>query len=180
MPNKEILARSTPITAQELAARLNGCSSGSAWTARCPGHDDAHASLAIAEGKDGRVLLKCHAGCTTTKVATALGLTLRDLMGESRRQSHPQRPKIIATYDYEDEQDELLYQAVRYEPKDFRQRRPAGKDKWTWKLGDVRRVIFALPTMRLQLNNLGMQQYRREHGLPDDVFVTEARRTPTS
>lgn len=34
---------------------------------------------------------------------------------------------------------------VRYEPKDFKQRRPNGNGGWFWKLGDVRRVLFRLP-----------------------------------
>ncbi len=37
------------------------------------------------------------------------------------------KPHIVATYDYRDERGTLLYQSVRYEPKDFRQRRPSGK-----------------------------------------------------
>lgn len=32
-------------------------------------------------------------------------------------------------------------------PKDFRQRRPDGSG-WTWKLGDVRRIIYRLPAVR--------------------------------
>lgn len=34
------------------------------------------------------------------------------------------KPKIVATYDYTDEHGELLFQVVRHEPKNFRQRRP--------------------------------------------------------
>jgi len=36
--------------------------SGSGHAARCPAHDDRHASLSVGEGEGGRVLLKCHAG----------------------------------------------------------------------------------------------------------------------
>jgi len=68
--------------------------------------------------------------------------------------------KIIAAYDYNDESGELLYQVVRYEPKDFRQRRPDGKDSWAWNLQGVRRVLYHLPKL-LQAN-------------PDDwVFIVE-------
>ncbi len=56
-------------------------------------------------------------------------------------------PKIVATYDYRDERGVLLYQTVRREPKDFRQRRPTGKDKWEWSLDDVRRVLYRLPEL---------------------------------
>jgi hypothetical protein len=56
-------------------------------------------------------------------------------------------PRIVATYDYRDERGVLLYQSVRFEPKDFRQRRPAGKDKWAWNLQGVRRVLYNLPEL---------------------------------
>jgi hypothetical protein len=62
---------------------------------------------------------------------------------QSQRQDKPKT--IVETYDYEDEAGNLLYQVVRYEPKDFRQRRPDGNGGWTWKLDDVRRVIYRLP-----------------------------------
>lgn len=51
----------------------------SGWSARCPAHEDRQASLSIAEGRDGRVLLKCHAGCDHKKIVSALGLEERDL-----------------------------------------------------------------------------------------------------
>jgi putative DNA primase/helicase len=52
--------------------------------------------------------------------------------------------QIVATYDYIDEHGELLFQAVRFTPKDFRQRRPVGNG-WEWNLQGVRRVIYRLP-----------------------------------
>ena len=55
--------------------------------------------------------------------------------------------KIAKTYDYLDESGKLLYQVVRYEPKDFRQRRPDGKDDWIWGLEGVRRVLYRLPEL---------------------------------
>jgi 5S rRNA maturation endonuclease (ribonuclease M5) len=55
---------------------------------------------------------------------------------------------IIATYDYVDESGALLFQVVRLAPKDFRQRRPNGKDGWTWSLGKTRRVLYRLPDVR--------------------------------
>jgi len=55
-----------------------------------------------------------------------------------------ERRRIAATHDYIDEHGQPLYQVVRYEPKDFRQRRQEGNG-WTWKLGDTRRVLYRLP-----------------------------------
>ena len=55
--------------------------------------------------------------------------------------------KIVATYDYMDEQNRLLFQVVRYEPKNFRQRHPDGKGGWIWNLDGVRRVPYRLPEL---------------------------------
>lgn len=52
---------------------------GSGWSARCPAHDDGKASLSIAEGDEGRVLLNCHAGCDHKAIVSALGLEEADL-----------------------------------------------------------------------------------------------------
>lgn len=52
---------------------------------------------------------------------------------------------IKAEYDYKDEAGNLLFQAVRYQPKDFKQRRPDGKDGWIYNLQGVRLVPFNLP-----------------------------------
>ena len=46
----------------------------SGWSACCPAHDDPQPSLSIGEGRDGRVLLKCFAGCRTEDVLQELGL----------------------------------------------------------------------------------------------------------
>ena len=53
------------------------------WTAICPDHDDRQNSLSIHQGDDGRVLLKCFAGCETEQVVEAMGLTMADLFEKS-------------------------------------------------------------------------------------------------
>lgn len=55
--------------------------SGDGWSARCPAHDDSDPSLSVAEGRDGRVLLHCFAGCSAEVVAGALGLDLSADLG---------------------------------------------------------------------------------------------------
>jgi hypothetical protein len=49
------------------------------WMAKCPAHRDRSPSLSIAEGYEGRVLLKCWAGCTLPDLLEAVGLRIRDL-----------------------------------------------------------------------------------------------------
>jgi hypothetical protein len=58
------------------------------------------------------------------------------------------RKDVVARYDYCDEAGELLFQVIRFEPKTFRQRKPDDTPGgWTWKLGDVRRVLYKLPEL---------------------------------
>ncbi len=124
--------------------RLHGVRQrGDSWQACCPAHADDKASLSIGIGDDGRILLHCHAGCVTTDIVAKLGLTMKDLAPANGHING--KPRIVSTYDYRDERGELLYQAVRMEPKDFRQRRPAEGGGWTWSTKGVRRVLYRLP-----------------------------------
>ncbi len=61
------------------------------WSARCPAHDDKGPSLSIKELPDGRVLLKCFAGCEADEVVGALGMTMRDLFPPSAHGAQPAR-----------------------------------------------------------------------------------------
>lgn len=115
--------------------------------ATCPAHEDHAPSLSIGQRRDGDgVLMQCHAGCQTDDVLAVLGLAPADLFDNPREPgTRPEgRPRTVATYPYTDEQGTLLYEKVRLEPKTFRQRRPEGTG-WAWSLGDVRRVLYALP-----------------------------------
>ncbi|MDA1029759.1 MAG: AAA family ATPase [Bacteroidetes bacterium] len=56
-----------------------------------------------------------------------------------------QKKNIVDAYDYVDEQGNLLFQTVRYQPKDFRQRRPDGNGGWIWNLKNTRFVLYRLP-----------------------------------
>lgn len=125
----------------DFLARLDGVKAlKRGWMARCPAHDDTTPSLSVTEKAD-RILLKCHAECPAEAVVSALGLRMVDLFTESAVSSR----EIIATYDYVDADGMLLYQVVRYHPKDFRQRRPDGVGDWTWNLKGVEWVLYRLP-----------------------------------
>ena len=82
------------MTPDELLARLEGVrQSGDGWTALCPAHEDHENSLSIGEGEDGRILLKCFAGCEVETIVGALGIELKDLFPRSEasvpnRESH--------------------------------------------------------------------------------------------
>ena len=64
-----------------------------------------------------------------------------------RRRDTSPRPQLLETYRYTDELGALLYEIVRYDPKDFRARRPDGSGGWIWGLSGVRRVLYQLPAV---------------------------------
>lgn len=60
------------MTIQEFLGYLQGVrKTGTGHTAKCPAHDDKHASLSVSEGNKG-ILVKCHAGCDTNSVLQAI------------------------------------------------------------------------------------------------------------
>ena len=140
----------TPI--ERLLAKLpDAQKTATGWSARCRAHEDRRASLSIAEGDDGRALVNCHAGCEPSVVVAALALTLADLMPPrvevATKTKRDGNARVVATYDYRDEAGQLLFQVVRYEPKDFRQRRPKPGGGWEWSVRDVRVVPYRLPEL---------------------------------
>ncbi len=71
------------MTAPQILARLERVSkTSSGWTSRCPAHEDARPSLSIATAEDGRVLLRCFAGCELSAILGALRIEVRDLFPE--------------------------------------------------------------------------------------------------
>jgi putative DNA primase/helicase len=65
-----------------------------------------------------------------------------------RRARGKPRGRIDKTYDYVDERGALVLQTVRYEPKDFSQRRPDGNGGWINDLdGIARRPLYRLPEL---------------------------------
>ncbi len=123
------------------------------WQARCPSHDDNRASLSVATGDDGRVLLHCQAGCATADIVGALNIKMKDLMPPSREFQRNGRSRsngkstIAETYDYCDADGNLLFQALRMEPKGFRQRRPDGNGGWVWSVKGCAVVPYRLPEL---------------------------------
>lgn len=134
------------ITLEGFLGSLHGVKkSGQGFIACCPAHEDRRQSLSVAQGRDGKILVNCHAGCAPERVVEALGLSMRDLLPERDDASGTERATITEIYDYVDENGGLLYQVCRYYPKGFRQRRPGPDGGWLWNLGDARRVLYRLP-----------------------------------
>jgi 5S rRNA maturation endonuclease (ribonuclease M5) len=118
-------------------ARVNRVQGGCMVT--CPAHEDRTPSLSVTEGRDGQVVLHCHAGCATSDVLAADGKDWSDLFPDGGSNGRVED----AVYRYLDEQSKTLFEVVRFHPKDFRQRRPNG----AWGIRGVRRVLYRLPQL---------------------------------
>ena len=60
------------MTADDIAKVPGGRRAGASWMARCPAHNDREPSLSIRQGEDGKVLVRCHAGCEQALVIAVL------------------------------------------------------------------------------------------------------------
>lgn len=132
---------------EDVLAQLQGVRKcASCWSARCPVHGDGRNSLILKVGETGNVLVKCYAnrGCTFAEIRKALGLPSAAWFAVPMKERG--RMEIVKTYNYTDEHGNLMYQTVRLEPKDFRQRQPDGKG-WKWTLEGVRKVLYNLPAI---------------------------------
>lgn len=73
---------------------------------------------------------------------------------KERQQKAPKvKPQVAETYDYADENGTLLFQALRMEPKSFRQRQPDGNG-WKWSVKGVRQVPYRLPDLLARPDDL--------------------------
>src|SRR5215831_15915616 len=97
---------------QDFLSKLEGVKQmPSGFAARCPAHDDHVASLSVNAGRDGGIVVNCHAGCETTDVVAAVGLSMTDLTP---------RPHVVDSYVYTDDHGHTLWVVERWVPKDFR------------------------------------------------------------
>lgn len=118
---------------------------------QCPAHEDDNQSLSVGLGRAGdRIVVHCQAGCSTLHVLQSLGLKMSDLFLDGhipKRNGKKQFPRIIETYDYLSADGEFLYQVCRYDPKNFKHRRPDGNGGWIWSIDGMTRVLYRLPDL---------------------------------
>lgn len=88
------------MTIEDFLSRLKGVTSDGkgGWMACCPAHDDKNPSMHVNVGNDGRILVKCYAGCTTSAICAALGIKMRDLMPDkpdAKKRKAPAKKKTV-------------------------------------------------------------------------------------
>ena len=99
---------------ERLAAQtgFNPKKSDHSYVARCPAHDDRNPSLSITEGNDGKVLMKCFAGCSLEAICQSVDVKITDLFPETRRASNVSKIE----YPYLDAEGRVIFSKVRLEP----------------------------------------------------------------
>ncbi|MEN6350735.1 MAG: AAA family ATPase [Syntrophomonas sp.] len=126
------------------------------WMVQCPNHQDDKASLHVTEDtSNGKILLRCHAGCDNRDIVQAWGLSMKDLFPP---REHPpdmpqqaNRPQTVAVYNYIDVDGNLVYQVVRQRQsngnKGFYQRHPDGHGGWINNMNGVIPLPYQLPRL---------------------------------
>lgn len=138
----------------------SGCKPGTAGSFKAVWRGDERASGSVYRNEKGAWLWKDHgvgeAGTAYHFLTDILDMNTSKAAEEVKRLAHvtheasaqvtgrtPRR--IVASYDYVDEHGTLLFQALRYEPKGFSQRRPDGQSGWIHNLQGLTPVLFRLP-----------------------------------
>ena len=116
----------------------------------CPSHDDKNPSLSITEGDDGKILLKCHAGCTFDEICSAIDIGPAELFPkDDHRSDFEKEMKVFTSYLYLDEYGQELYRKVRTDlgggEKSFISKRKNDDGTFSFSLKGCRRVLYRLP-----------------------------------
>ena len=131
----------------------------------CPCHLDNTPSLSITSDSD-KILLHCHAGCSTEDILNEIGLTFNDLFTNPIENKSNwvnkieafKNKKVIATYEYLDHNSNYLYHKVRFEDKSFIFG-TLDKEKDFFNMGlDKPKTLYNLPYL-LQAIEKGYQVY---------------------
>ena len=96
---------------------------GNQYTARCPAHDDRHNSLSVSQGKDGRILLHCHAGCPPEAIAEAMHLDMKELFpsgeeNKGRKTGSSEKGRTTDEYIYYDSDGTPILKKLRLQFSD--------------------------------------------------------------
>jgi hypothetical protein len=86
------------MTLEEFVGRLENVQRAArGYTACCPAHDSqSRESLSVSAGDDGRILIKCFAGCPAAEIVSALGLELKDLFPGDRPSSSRSKKRSVS------------------------------------------------------------------------------------
>ena len=125
----------------------------------CPFHEDKNTPNMVADENGVKCFACGESGDIFWFHGKLMGLSFTGVLKELADQYAPNflsnnenghqnlSKKEVAQYDYRDGDGKLLFQVVRYQQKEFRQRHPDGNGDWIWDLKGVRRVPYRLPEL---------------------------------
>ena len=121
-----------------------------ALNVRCPFHEDKNPSMSLNLAKG---VWNCHScgksGGMLDFERAMMGTDTETAWSEIYRITGMEPPKhdrkLVKIYDYMDVAGKVIYQKLRYEPKQFSQRQPDGKNGWWYNLNGVKKVLYRLP-----------------------------------
>ena len=176
------LYQSEPVA--KLLSRLSNVREANGqWMAACPcRNDDDTPSLAVKVGNEDEALVYCHKGlCDARKIFESCGLDLvKDGFAKDREDDYErkeksakpfkaasvppvsapkQKRKLVKTYQYHDEDGNVLYEKLRYQTDDgkksFAHRRPDPDNpgEYLYNLNDTRKVLYRLPELLKEIAN---------------------------
>lgn len=152
--------------AHDFVARLSGVRGSGPWTARCPAHEDTNPSLSVREAADGKILLRCFAGCSVEAVVAALGLSLGDLFAAESRGT--------GRWSQEDAERALRLRGLRPETvRYFRIEPDLAKQAWSFPLGRGRSLKF-----KAFVKGRARSAYWSEHAQLDTYHLEPCRGRP--
>lgn len=153
---------------------------GEEYKARCPFHDDNEPSFNF-NNQTGQYY--CH-GCNkkgdaihfyakinSLDTKRDFGKILRGIANDFAIPLKEEKHHIDKTYDYTDAEGNLLYQVVRMNPKDFRQRRPGNNGNWIWNLKGIDPVLYQLPKV-LTANEVFIVEGEKDADTLTDLGLT--------
>ena len=129
--------------AQQIYRQYGGRQTQGGYQVKCPAHEDKTPSLSVTVA-DGKLLWKCHGGCSQEAVKDAL--TRDGLMPKPQvNGSNGGRYREVDVYNYEG------FQKVRYEPKTFRCRRkdPEDPGRWIYDIKGVKPTLYLAPRLEI-------------------------------
>jgi putative DNA primase/helicase len=160
------IVQNTTSTFESILSKLSNVQrADDGFSSRCPSHDDHKNSLSLEITSDGIILMKCFAGCEIEAISRSLGITQKDLFPAAspprKKDRYPgpwlwkEMGLLEDIYDYVDESGVLLFQVLKSNDKEFKQRRPDPKSKggWNYKLNGTRRVLYRLPELNKRIEN---------------------------
>jgi putative DNA primase/helicase len=142
----------------------------------CAFHDDKTASLSVNLEKG---VWKCHANCGSGGIVDfemaiancdrrTAWARINELLGIKRGRLRGR--KIVAIYPYHDTGGRILFEKVRFDPKEFSQRVPDDRGGYTYKLDGIKKPLYRLPQLLIS-NQIAICEGEKDADRVQQTFV---------